>query len=100
MVFPIETSDLHMIADLNGEDWGKVALWGGLTVLSVVVFFVAIHVMRRKFGDSSGANSAVFDLEELQQMRNRGDINDSEYKVLRSQAIDSMMLQNGNRQSK
>ncbi len=80
------------IADLSNAEWGKVALWGGVTVLSFIVFIVVVVILRRRYRDTGGPNSNVFDLDELQKMRDRGDIDEAEYKALRTQAIARMLV--------
>lgn len=88
-----------MLADSTKSDWGRIALWGGVTVLSFVIFAVVVFVMRRKLRDSGGTHTDIFDLQELQAMKDRGDINEAEYKALRTRAVDSIMMQ-GNRQNR
>ncbi len=85
------------VADLSDADWGNIALWGGVTILSFVAFIVAVVIMRRRFRDSDGSKLGVFNLEDLQKMRDRGDIDEAEYKALRTQAIATMMVDSNDR---
>jgi uncharacterized membrane protein len=84
---------LQIVSELTSAEWGKVALWGGVTVVSLIALVVVIFVLRRRLRDTGGHDCSGFDLEDLQKMRDRGDINEAEYNALRRQAIAAMMIE-------
>ncbi|NOX59820.1 MAG: hypothetical protein GXP29_13325 [Planctomycetes bacterium] len=91
---------MHILANLNEMDWGAVALWGGLTVLSVIALFVAIYFVRRMLRDPNQNRTDIFDLAELQTMLDRGDISEPEFKALRARAIEVLMTQTSPRKDR
>ena len=84
---------MRAFSELTADDWGKIALWGGLTVVAFIALAVVVFVLRRNLRSDDSGQTGGFDLNELQKMRDRGDIDEAEYKVLRTQAIASMMVE-------
>ena len=82
-----------ILAAIGEPDWGRIILWGGVVVLSFVVFALVVFILRRRLREPGGSSADIFDLHELQAMRDRGDINEVEYKALRSRAVEALMMQ-------
>ncbi|GJM25049.1 MAG: hypothetical protein DHS20C16_14640 [Phycisphaerae bacterium] len=84
---------MRVFSELTVDEWSRIALWGGVTILSIVAFVVVVFIMRRRLHGQDDSQSSIFDLEDLQKMRDRGDIDEAEYKALRTQAIAAMMVE-------
>ena len=71
------------------EGW----LWfGGLALALLTCFVVAVYVLRKIRGRRVGRAGGVFDLDELRQMRDTGELTIQEYETLRQRSIAEMGL--------
>ncbi len=84
---------MRVFSELTADQWGRIALWGGITFVAFIALAVVVFVLRRNLRDDGGKQAGTFNLEDLQKMRDRGDIDEAEYKALRTQAIAAMMVE-------
>ena len=71
------------------EGW----LWfGGLALGLLACFVVAVYILRRIRGRRGGGAGTAFDLDELREMRDTGELTIAEYETLRKRSIAEMGL--------
>lgn len=82
---------LRMLAVGDSELVVKLAVWGGVALLAILVMVVALIWVRRSLftGDLDKSDS-TWDLQTLDAMRDRGDLTDAEYRSLRARVIQAL----------
>jgi hypothetical protein len=69
-------------------DWQRVAIWVGVLLTLILVLALAVHFLRaraRRRDDRTGG--PVFTLQDLRDMRDRGDLTVAEFDHLRETMI-------------
>jgi len=62
-------------------------IWLLVLLVVVVLMAVAIVLVRRYFRKRAQSERAAFTLDQLRRMRDRGDLTESEYGILRGKAM-------------
>jgi hypothetical protein len=69
----------------------RIVFWGGATVLGVALLAAVVLLYRRHYrSGESGSPASVWSLEDLNAMRQRGDLSETEYAHLRDRALSAM----------
>jgi hypothetical protein len=70
------------------DQTAEIVLWGGLVLVAVMLVGIVLLWLRRKYrnGGDTGPSTA-FSIASLEQMRQRGEISDEEFKALRLRAL-------------
>ena len=68
---------------------GQLALWGALALVLLVALWVAWIWLRKWYfgGAANNSREGLWTLQDLRQMRERGEITEDEYQTLRQQTI-------------
>ncbi len=68
-----------------------VFIWGGVLIALLVAFWIVWVWLRKLYfgGGQSSSLGALWTLDDLRQMRDRGELREDEYQTLRKQAIDT-----------
>ncbi|MCC6909966.1 MAG: SHOCT domain-containing protein [Phycisphaerales bacterium] len=78
---------MAILAAAHRIDWPAIALWlGVLAALILAAAFVVVMVRRALRTDENGAAPA-FTLQDLREMRSRGDLTEEEYQAARAVAL-------------
>ncbi len=78
-------------AEMGGQAavFQSILLFGAVVLAALLAFVILLYLRRRlRSGDASSGRS--LSLDELRSLRDRGKLTDSEYAVLREQAITAM----------
>lgn len=68
-------------------DWPEISLWLGVLAVLVVAAGIAVALVRRGVRNSGSAGSPAFTLQDLREMRDRGDLTEVEYQAARTAAL-------------
>lgn len=75
----------------GGHDLTELVIWGAVALMILLAFAIGVYIFRRKMlpGANAWANS-TWTLQELAELRDDGSLTDAEYRVLRTQVIESL----------
>lgn len=76
-----------LAAESRRIDWSSIALWLALLALLIMVAVVAVVMIRRAVRAGESAQGAGFTLQDLREMRDRGDLTEVEYQAARTIAL-------------
>ncbi len=71
------------------DSFVELAQWGALALVLLVALWVAWIWLRKWYfgGAANNSHEALWTLQDLRQMRERGEITEEEYETLRQQTI-------------
>ncbi len=68
-------------------DWPEVALWLGVLAILIAIAGVAVALIRRAVRNAGSIREPAFTLQDLREMRDRGDLTEVEYQAARTAAL-------------
>jgi hypothetical protein len=85
---------------VDRPDYLQIAVWGGAAILGIALLVAVIVVYRRRYRADHDVPRSVWSLDDLNAMRRRGDLSESEYAHLRDRMLAQMGVQRPHRQRK
>ncbi|MFH0982427.1 MAG: hypothetical protein V2A79_12940 [Planctomycetota bacterium] len=80
-----------LLAAVAVPDYRELATWGGVVLLALVVWIVIVVIYRRRYRMwFDPPRRQVWTLEDLQAMRERGELQEAEYARLRDCVLAEM----------
>ena len=76
-----------MIAASETENLTQLAIWAGILLAAFVALAIVAYVARNRARGGQKPSGSAWNLSDLADMRDRGDLTDEEYRTLRAQLM-------------